>query len=70
MDARRFAFPTPYTVLVIVIALAALATWAFPAGQYDTVTYADGIFEVAHGDSTLLMPGTQASLDRLGLRTR
>ena len=70
MDAPRFAFPTPYTVLAVVIALAALATWVFPAGHYDTLTYANGTFEVAHGDSTLVMPGTQATLDRLGLRAR
>ncbi|HEX8386613.1 MAG TPA: hypothetical protein VF576_10530, partial [Rubricoccaceae bacterium] len=67
---RRFAFPTPYTVLVVVIALAALATWAFPSGRYDTLTYSDGAFVVASGDSTRSLPGTQATLDRLGIRAR
>ena len=71
----HFSFPTPYTVLVIVIALAALATWLFPAGQYDTLTYAPasaggGQFVVAHGDSTRALPGTQPTLDSLGIRAR
>ena len=69
---RRFTFPTPYTVLVVVIALAALATFAFPAGQYDTLTYDEAArtFVVASGDSTRTLPPTQASLDGLGLRAR
>ena len=70
---RRFAFPTPYTVLVVAIALAALATWIFPAGQYDTLAYsdADSTFVVtAVGGATRTLPGTQATLDSLGLRTR
>lgn len=67
---RRFAFPTPYTVLAVAIALAALATFVFPAGQYDTVTFEGGAFVVASGDSTRTLPGTQATLDGLGLRAR
>ncbi len=66
----RFSFPTPYTVLVIVIALAALATWLFPAGTYDTLTYDGGQFVVAHGDTTTALPGTQQTLDGLGIRAR
>jgi uncharacterized ion transporter superfamily protein YfcC len=67
---RRFSFPTPYTVLVAVIALAALATYAFPSGRYDTLTYTGGAFVVASGDSTRTLPGTQATLEGLGIRAR
>ncbi len=72
--ARRFAFPTPYTVLVIVIALAALATAAFPAGRYDTLEYSasDSTFVVtgAADGATRALPGTQETLERLGIRAR
>lgn len=69
---RRFAFPTPYTVLVAAIALAALATWVFPSGRYDTLTYNEEArtFDVASGDSTRTLAGTQATLDSLGIRAR
>ena len=72
-DRFRFSFPSPYTILVIAIALAALATYAFPAGSYDTLTYdaaGRGTFVVTSGDSTRTLPGTQATLDGLGIRAR
>ena len=67
---RRFAFPTPYTVLAVAIVLAAIATFVFPAGRYDTVTFEGGTFVVASGDSTRTYAGTQATLDGLGIRAR
>ena len=38
-DARTISLPTPYTILMVVIALAAAATWLLPAGTYDTLRY-------------------------------
>lgn len=68
---RRFALPSPYTVLVAVIALAALATWLVPPGQYASLTYQPErrVFVVATpGGEERLVPATQAALDSLGLR--
>lgn len=69
---RLLAFPSPYTVLMAVIVLAALATWLFPAGAYDMLTYDDGAhaFVVAGPDTTRTLPATQAALDGLGIRAR
>ena len=33
---------SPLTILMIVIVLAALATWVIPAGQYDRLSYTEG----------------------------
>lgn len=63
-------FPSPYTVLMIVIVLAAAATWLLPAGVYHQLSY-DGdkkTFTVATADSSFQLPGTQASLDQLGVQ--
>ena len=35
----KLKFPSPYTVLMLVIALAAVATWLLPAGTYHTINY-------------------------------
>ena len=32
---RRFALPTAYTILFILIVVAAVATWIVPAGTYE-----------------------------------
>ena len=31
---RRFALPSAYTILFILIVIVAIATWVIPAGQY------------------------------------
>jgi uncharacterized ion transporter superfamily protein YfcC len=33
---RRFALPSAYTILFVLIVIVAIATWVIPAGQYDT----------------------------------
>ena len=40
MGQRKFHMPTAYTILFLLLALVALATWLIPAGAYD---YADGV---------------------------
>src|SRR5436309_16058841 len=32
---RRFAFPSAYTILFLLLAVMAVLTWVIPAGQYD-----------------------------------
>ena len=40
MEKKRFRMPTAFTILFILIALVALATWFIPAGSY---AYVDGV---------------------------
>ncbi|RYY90251.1 MAG: YfcC family protein [Chitinophagaceae bacterium] len=81
MAAKKRSFPTPITILMIVIVLAAIATWVFQAGKYSTINYSDGQFAVSTeqqyraGDGsqrdTLLettLPATQRALDSLQIR--
>lgn len=67
---KSFKFPSPFTVLYIIIIFSAIATWLMPAGTYDTLTYdADATVFQVHGiagDKTL--PASQQTLDDLGLQ--
>ena len=36
---RKLKFPTPYTVLMLVIVLAASLTFLLPSGSYSTLQY-------------------------------
>ena len=40
MEKKRFQMPTAFTILFLLIALVALATWVIPAGSYE---YVDGV---------------------------
>ena len=65
MNLKR-KLPSPITILMGVIILAAIATWLIPAGKYDTLSYTDGTFfkyAIAQKDSVL--PFTQQTLDNL-----
>jgi len=66
---RAFTFPSPYTVLLLVIVLAALATWLLPSGQYDMLRYdeAQAAFVVQRADSVQTLPATRQTLDNLGI---
>ena len=35
----KFKFPTPYTVLFIVVIICAIATWLVPSGEYQKLQY-------------------------------
>lgn len=66
---KRFKFPSPFTILYIIIILSALGTWLLPAGSYDTLRYnADAKTFVVDGSSQANLPATQATLDSLGLK--
>ncbi len=65
----RSFHPSPLTVLMLVIALAALCTWLIPAGKFDTLQYeADKGFVIHQAESSRTLPATQSSLDSLGIR--
>ncbi len=66
---KLFVVPSPYTVIAIVILLAAAATWLLPAGAYQQVKY-DGDaqqFIVSGGETGRTLPATQESLTELGI---
>ncbi|MBL3655417.1 YfcC family protein [Fulvivirga sediminis] len=65
----KFQFPTPYTVLIIVIVLCAGATWLLPSGSYDKLTYsADSDEFVIHSlNTTQVVPANQNALISLGI---
>ncbi len=59
--------PSPITILMVVVVIAAITTWLIPAGKYSTLTYNEGfIFSGPAGDTTL--PFSQATLDSLGIK--
>ncbi len=66
---KRFKFPSPFTVLYIIIIISALATWLMPAGSYDTLAY-DAAQEafIVEGRQSGTLPATQKTLDSLGLQ--
>ena len=61
--------PSPITILMVVIILAALATWLLPAGKYDTLVYRDnGSFLLNKSGQEVQLPLTQKTLDSLQIR--
>jgi Predicted membrane protein len=67
---KKNGFPSAFTVLFIVLIFAAILTFIIPAGKYSTLVYdADNqVFVVTNPDeSTLELPATQATLDKLGI---
>ena len=61
---KKIKFPTPYTVLVIVMIFAATLTWLLPSGGYDTLWYDKGkdVFVIQSVDKTQEVPATQEAL--------
>ena len=66
---RTRSFPSPYTVLMLVIALAAAATWVLPAGTYATLAYDSErrLFVHVSPEGEVALPASQATLDSLGV---
>ena len=61
---KKIKFPTPYTVLMIVMIFAATLTWLLPSGGYDTLWYDKGkdVFVIQSVDKTQEVPATQEAL--------
>lgn len=64
---RKLKFPTPYTVLMIVIALSAVLTFLLPSGSYNTLIYDDSTneFVIKEGEQIEKVPATQQALESL-----
>ncbi len=59
---------SPITILMIVIVIAAIATWLVPAGKYNTLSYQNESFVLTSDSTTLSLPFTQRTLDSLQIR--
>jgi uncharacterized ion transporter superfamily protein YfcC len=68
MAAKR-KLPSPITILMVVIIIAALATILIPAGQYNRLAYAEGnSFKLITKDGESELPFTQQTLDNLHIK--
>lgn len=68
--AGSFRFPTAISVVMLVILLAAVATWIIPPGQYNRVSYNGEVLELISDSGKISLPATQHTLDSLGIATR
>jgi uncharacterized ion transporter superfamily protein YfcC len=67
MSNKRF-FPSPISILMLVIILAAISTWLLPAGQYARLSVSEEKTFVVTGPSgTTSVPLSQKTLDSLGI---
>ena len=72
-ESKRFRLKMPgaFTILFILTIIAVLATWIVPAGSYSKLSYDAGAHEFKIVDAynkTKMVPGTQAQLDKLGVK--
>lgn len=65
----KFKFPTPYSVLMIVILLAVWLTYLLPSGKYDTIFFDknQNHFVIQTSDSTYSLPAEQSTLSKLNI---
>ena len=56
---RKVTFPHSYTLIFILIILAAILTWIIPSGQFETV-----VENVAGMEKTTVVPGTYHQIDK------
>lgn len=66
---KGLKFPTPYTVLMLVIVLASILTHFLPSGSYDTLEYDFGKkeFLLKREGELQYLPGTQETLTEKGI---
>ncbi len=68
---KKISFPSAFSVLFIVLILAAMLTYFVPAGAYSKLSYNadDSTFTVMSPDGTEnVLPGTQETLDQLKVK--
>lgn len=65
----KLKIPTPYSMLFIVICIAALLTYILPSGKYATLTYdvKENVFQVEAKETNYTLPATQTSLSQLNI---
>ena len=67
--AEKRKLPSPITILLMVIIIAAIATVLIPAGEYNRLSYTEGNnFKLIAKESSIDLPLTQQTLDSLGIK--
>ena len=68
---KKRGFPSAFTVLAIILVLAAVLTYIVPSGQFSRLTYDDSPHEFVitdHENNVTTEPATQEVLDRLQIQ--
>ena len=65
--SNKRSFPGPLVILMVVIILAAIATWLLPAGQYNKLSATDNSFVLTTPSGDVDLPLAQKTLDSLGI---
>ena len=68
--ATKRSFPGPIPILMMVIILAAIATWLLPAGQYNKLSVTGKTFTMITDTNEIVLPLTQQTLDSLGIQIK
>jgi uncharacterized ion transporter superfamily protein YfcC len=66
--SNKKSLPSPLTILMIVIVLAAISTWLLPTGQYSKLEVSGRDFIISTDSGTTTLPLTQKTLDSFGIR--
>jgi len=67
--AKPKSLPTPLTLLMLAIVLAAITTWLLPAGQYSKLTVENNMaFIITSTSGSSSLPFTQKTLDSLSIK--
>ncbi len=68
MMQKPKSLPTPLTLIMLVIVLAAASTWFLPAGQYSKLAAQDKAFIITSSSKSVVLPFTQHTLDSLSIK--
>lgn len=58
---------SPITILMMIIVIAALATWLVPSGRYNTLSFEGNAFKYNTDSAAITLPFTKKTLDSLGI---
>ena len=65
----KFKFPSPLSILMFIIVIAAITTWIMPAGSYDKLEYnTEKVFILHKPNKTYTLSATQQTLDSLQIK--
>ena len=70
MKKKKFEFPSAFTVLVIILLLAATLTYLIPSGRFSKLTYSKESNEFMitdENEKVTVQPATQEVLDKLNI---
>ncbi|MFC4261512.1 YfcC family protein [Ferruginibacter yonginensis] len=67
---KRFKLPSPISILMVVIIIAAICTWLIPAGKFDTIAYNSdtNTFIINQSGKDQTVAFTQTALDSLHIK--